>query len=184
MDHLPDALSIGFIQKETDIDSSDSIIVDRLQFPRYIPPPQYLKASDCPFKSVYAPEYEQYKSLFPCQSRDSHFYIEFPKAPSVVLKPVAPPAPVKPAPSAKQGVHEVNAFSSAYRDEVNGFLTSLQALLRAMEMQKNSIVSDLRNDTKSLQERIETCAKTPTLAAVNDLREYHAQLQTKYARYL
>lgn len=29
---------------------ADSIIVDRLQFPRYIPPPQYLKASDCPFK--------------------------------------------------------------------------------------------------------------------------------------
>ena len=55
---------------------------------------------------------------------------------------------MKPAPSAKQGVHEVNAFTSAYRDEVNGFLTSLQALLRAMEMQKNSIMSDLRNDAK------------------------------------
>lgn len=48
----------------------------------------------------------------------------------------------------KSGTHEVNAFSSAYQDEVNGFLLNLKALLAAMEVQKKSIASDLRSDEK------------------------------------
>ena len=98
-----------------------------------------------------APEYDQFKDLFHCHSLEADFYVVFPRRSTSASETVPAPVPVPssaPNPPVKDAsVHTVNAFSSSYREEVEGFSITLSALIQLMQTQKDRNLQTLINDS-------------------------------------
>ena len=144
--------------------SVESITICGHSFPKFIPDPKYLDEQSLLYKryviscetiftSSAAPEYDQFKDLFRCHSLEADFYVVFPRkstpAPETVPAPPAVSVPsLAPKPAVKDtSVHTVNAFSSSYREEVEGFSITLSALIQVMQTQKDRNLQTLINDS-------------------------------------
>ena len=103
--------------------------------------------------SSVAPEHDQFKDLFRCHSLEADFYIVFPRKTPSVPKPGSDSPDVSVPSSAPNSavknslVHTVNAFSSAYREEVEGFMITLTALIQVMRTQKDRNLQTLMKDS-------------------------------------
>ncbi len=142
--------------------SVDSITIGGHSFPKFIPDPKYLDEQPLLYKRYFiscemifassaAPEYDQFKDLFHCHSLEADFYVVFPRRSTSASETVPAPVPVPssaPNPPVKDAsVHTVNAFSSSYREEVEGFSITLSALIQLMQTQKDRNLQTLINDS-------------------------------------
>lgn len=149
--------------------SIESIEIHGFYFPKFIPDPTFLEEQELTYKRYFisckaifsssiAPEYDQFKDLFRCHSLEADFYIVFPRtltpvpAPDLATDSAPHPTPASiPAPThvvKEVPVHSVNAFSSSYREEVEGFSTTLCALIPVMQTQKNRHLQTLISDSE------------------------------------
>ncbi|KAK8822986.1 hypothetical protein WA556_001877 [Blastocystis sp. ATCC 50177/Nand II] len=173
MDSLPDAEEVGFRVSAVAPEEEESISLDGKDFPRDIPEPVFLQ--DTPvYKSIYAPEYDDFKQLFRCHATKSDYYIVYPSAARIERAPVIPQGVVTPQSS-------VNAFSSGYKEEVVHFISKLSSLL-ASSGQKSVSSGVLKRDLFTLKDAVSQCTENPTLFNVNHLRALHAELLQKYER--